>query len=364
MDGWNQSEIPYSSKRRQGGVLSTHLYKVYINSVLHEFNRSQIGMKIGNIYVGSPTCADDMALLTDNSEDMQIMLNTALGNSRQDRVTIHPTKTNAVVLSKGKTVEKNLKWELGNNIVTPTDQTKHLGTIRSEIKENEINIEDRLTLARRTLYLLINNGVHGSNGINPIISYKIYQSYVLPRLLFGLEIMPLRQIDLNRLKKFHNNCLRRFQSLSQRTALCAVHLLIGAFPIEAEIHKKQWSFLHGLLCNDNQTIQRLNQRQIIINIDNPESFYCVVTKTLEHYNLPNIKSLMEEIPNKLSWKHQYKTAVNNYWTKFFRDESENRSTLQFMNFNETQIEKPHLLWQNIGSSVTEVKRSITVHTVG
>ena len=111
--------------------------------------------------------------------------------------------------------------------------------------------------------------------------------------------MPLRQIDLNRLKKFHNNCLRRFQSLSQRTALCAIHLLIGALPIEAEIHKKQLSFLHGLLCNDNQTIQRLNQRQIIINIDNPESFYCVVTKTLEHYNLPNIKSLMKEIPNKL-----------------------------------------------------------------
>jgi hypothetical protein len=49
------------------------------------------------------------------------------------------------VLSKGKTVEKNLKWELGNNIVTPTDQTKHLGIIRSGIKENEINIEDRLT---------------------------------------------------------------------------------------------------------------------------------------------------------------------------------------------------------------------------
>jgi hypothetical protein len=63
-------------------------------------------MKIGNIYVGSPTCADDMALLTDNPEDMQIMLNTALRNSRQDRVTIHPTKTNAVVLSKAKQLRK------------------------------------------------------------------------------------------------------------------------------------------------------------------------------------------------------------------------------------------------------------------
>ena len=91
------------------------------------------------------------------------------------------------VLSKGKTVEKNLKWELGNNIVTPTDQTKHLGIIRSGIKENEINIEDRLTLACRTLYSLINSGVHGSNGINPIVSYKIYQSSLMSFLDFYLD---------------------------------------------------------------------------------------------------------------------------------------------------------------------------------
>ena len=167
-------KFPIHQRARQCGVLSTHLYKVYINSFLHEFNRSRIDMKIGNIYVGSPTCADDMALLTDNHEDMQIMLNTSLRNSKQDRVTIHPTKTNDVVLSKGKTVEKNLKWELENNIVTPTEQTKHLGIIRSEIKENEINIEDRLTLARRTVYSLINTGVHGSNGINPIVSCTIF----------------------------------------------------------------------------------------------------------------------------------------------------------------------------------------------
>ena len=140
----------------------------------------------------------------------------------------------------------------------PTEQTKHLGIIRSEIKETEINIEDRLTLARRTLCPLINTGVHGSNGIIPIVSYEIYQCYVLPRLLFGLGIMPLRQIDLNRLKKFHNNCLRSFsfQSLSQRTALCAVHLLIGVLPIEAEIHKKQLSF--DMVCYTMITIQYNN----------------------------------------------------------------------------------------------------------
>ncbi|CAC5412277.1 unnamed protein product [Mytilus coruscus] len=65
--------------------------------------KSRVGMKIGNIYTGTPTCADDIALLSDDVEDLQIMLNTVLRNAKQDRVTIHPTKTNAVILNKGKT---------------------------------------------------------------------------------------------------------------------------------------------------------------------------------------------------------------------------------------------------------------------
>ena len=37
-----------------------------------------------------------------------------------------------------------------------------------------LNIDYCLSLARRTLYSLINTGVHGSNGLNPRISYKMY----------------------------------------------------------------------------------------------------------------------------------------------------------------------------------------------
>ena len=60
--------------------------------------------------------------------------------------------------------------------------TTYLGMLRSEVNENDINIEERLSLARRTQYALINTGVHGSNELNPRISYKIYQCYVMPRL--------------------------------------------------------------------------------------------------------------------------------------------------------------------------------------
>jgi hypothetical protein len=50
------------------------------------------------------------------------------------------------------------------------------------MKENEINIEDRISLARRTTYALMNTGLHGSNGINPSAAIKRYEAYVIPKL--------------------------------------------------------------------------------------------------------------------------------------------------------------------------------------
>jgi hypothetical protein len=47
------------------------------------------------------------------------------------------------------------------------------------------------------------------NGLNPKVSFKIYQCYVLPRLLYGLEILPLSKTHLDMLNKFHTPVLIR-----------------------------------------------------------------------------------------------------------------------------------------------------------
>ena len=118
----------------------------------------------------------------------------------------------------------------------------HLGILRAETRENNINIDERLSLARRTLYVLINTGVHGSNGLNPKVSLKIYQCFVIPRLLFGLELLPLNKGQLNILSKFHLDNIRKFQSLPIRVASCAVYLLLETLPLEAELHKDSYLF--------------------------------------------------------------------------------------------------------------------------
>ena len=60
-----------------------------------------------------------------------------------------------------------------------------------------------------------------------------------------VEVLPLTQTQINILSKYHISNLRRFQSIPIRTARCAVYLLIGALPLEAELHKRQLGLVWG-----------------------------------------------------------------------------------------------------------------------
>jgi hypothetical protein len=61
---------------RQGEILSTFLYKVYNNALLQDLQSQKLGFMIGRTYVGCPTCADDIALLSNNVNELQDMLLT------------------------------------------------------------------------------------------------------------------------------------------------------------------------------------------------------------------------------------------------------------------------------------------------
>lgn len=60
---------------RQGGILSTDLYKLYVNPLLDRLTSSNIGLKIGNVVCNTRACVDDIALMSRNEVDMQIQIN-------------------------------------------------------------------------------------------------------------------------------------------------------------------------------------------------------------------------------------------------------------------------------------------------
>ena len=122
----------------------------------------------------------------------------------------------------------------------------------------------------------MNTGRHGSKGLNPMTSYAIYKAYVLPRLLYGLEVLVLTKGQLDQFSKYHIQTLRNIQSLPQRTSTSAVLLLLGALPLEAKLNnkkktkKKRLSLAFMVI---NPTLKLLVQRQLACLFDNSGSFF-------------------------------------------------------------------------------------------
>ncbi|MCW4346819.1 MAG: reverse transcriptase family protein [Candidatus Thiodiazotropha endolucinida] len=355
--GGLSDSFPINQGVRQGGILSTHLYKVYIDELLHILRSKRLGLKIGTTHIGNPTCADDVALLASSAEELQLMLQEAVRFARKNRYRIHPTKTCISLLSKLK-IDKNSTWKLGESTVGLSDSSLHLGVTRAAKKESELNVKDRITAARRTSYSLMNTGLHGSNGLNPKTSYIIYKAYVLPRLLYGLEVLNLTKGQLDQLSKYHIRTLRNIQSLPQRTSTSAVLMLLGALPLEAELHKRRLSLVYSVISNENHSLKSLIQRQLACAFNNKDSFFYEISQILQKYDLPSLFELICSDLSKLQWKTMCKHAINAFWTKQLACDIKTKKSLKLLPLRNLRIGLTHLVWRNVETSVADVKKAI------
>ena len=163
--GGCSDSFPVKQGVKQDGFLSTHLYKSYIDPLLNILNSKRLGFYLGTVYIGNPTVADDLAFLSQFKRELQLMFGEAGGFSGQNRYQIHPVKTQVASLAN-PVVGEDLIRALNDNELSVTDSTVHLGLIRAGSKESEINVQNRISLARRTSYSLINTSLRGTNGLN------------------------------------------------------------------------------------------------------------------------------------------------------------------------------------------------------
>ena len=60
-------------------------YKMFLNPALDLFEKYRLGFRIGNIHLGSPTCADDELLLSSQNTELLTMLKVQENYENQER---------------------------------------------------------------------------------------------------------------------------------------------------------------------------------------------------------------------------------------------------------------------------------------
>jgi hypothetical protein len=101
----------------------------------------------------------------------------------------------------------------------PLEQVDSYTHIGIQTDSNKFTLlSERIKLARRTSYALIGAGLHGYNGVNPKVGIKLWNMYVCPRLLFGLDSVVLKKKDYTLLNLYHKRVLENIQNVPGRTA--------------------------------------------------------------------------------------------------------------------------------------------------
>ncbi|KAK3105653.1 hypothetical protein FSP39_002699 [Pinctada imbricata] len=201
--------------------------------------------------------------------------------------------------------------------------------------------------------------LHGSNGLQPSTSYRIYSLYVLPKLLYGLETFVLLRKHIDALETYHLSALRIIQSLPQRCAKCAVYLLLGARPIEAELQSRTLTFLGNIIRSNNPTLLNILTRQLSVKSHSSKSWVVYVRDILLRYNLQGIEDLLVNIPSRDSWKASVSDAINTYWNKKLKEECSTKSTLLYLHRDALCIGSIHPLWFTVDSNIRDTRRAIT-----
>ena len=223
--------------------------------------------------------------------------------------------------------------------------------------KNKENIEDRLKIARRTVYALLGPGLHARKGMSPIVSAKLWQTYVIPRSLYGIEVLNYTKTDILKFEKLQLKICRQIQGLPNRTANAAVYILLGLEPIQSVVDRLLLTFF-GCIIQDEDSIEyRIVERQLQMPSENINTFVNSLKAVLHKYGLPKPDELLETVPTKQQWKITVKDATQKYWEEKWEKEKSEKSTMKFLDIKKKSIGNPHKIWNLAPKTTLEVRKA-------
>ena len=174
-----------------------------------------------------------------------------------------------------------------------------MGITRTSTNQESHAVNENIQKARRTLYSLMASGLHGENGMDPETALSLLQTYILPVLTYGLEVIVPSKKVLSTLEIQYRKIIKQILSIPSNTADSAVYILSGTIPLEGVIHKKMRPLFGNITgFTDNSVERRLASTQLESKSFNSHSWFIAIKTLLILYELPEPELLLNSICEK------------------------------------------------------------------
>ena len=117
---------------KQGDSLSATLFCIYINDLVHELNKLDLGIKCNDTQISILLFADDIVLLCDSEHKLQQMLNIVQKWCHKWRLSLNKDKTKIMHFRKVRQKRTDFQFTFDNNTLEIVDSYKYLGIMLNE----------------------------------------------------------------------------------------------------------------------------------------------------------------------------------------------------------------------------------------
>ena len=315
-------------------------------------------MNLGNdLVISGVGQADDTALLANDIYKLRNILHLVLDYCTKFNVTLSPGKTKLMQIGGNHTDVIFNPLKIDNTEIKFVTEAEHVGVLRS-IDGNLPNIMNRIISHKGALNAVLSCGLAQGRRANPTASLRVLQLYSAPVLLSGLASLVLSETELTHVDLHYKDTVLNLQKLIPRTPAPVVFFLAGSLSGKALPHLRQLALFSMLTRLPHDILNQRARYALTALKPSSKSWFTQVRDICLHYVLPHPLSLLDNPPQKETFKKLAKSRVIDYWEKKLRAESSSLDSLQFFKPDFMSLTKPHQLWLSAGSNPYEVSKAV------
>ena len=140
---------------RQGGVLSTWIYLLFINKLLCDLEDSPHGSFIGDMKTGNPTLADDLTLVSINRPSLQAQINIVTTYAHTWGYKLNESKCAYVIFGERKC--NNDTVMINESILRSSESATHVGIVLHKSFKCSSAVDARARKGRSSIFFFYDN---------------------------------------------------------------------------------------------------------------------------------------------------------------------------------------------------------------